>query len=209
MQDGTEMVDFVIYALEPTGPSAGKEMPNSMVRLMRLPKEERLRLYDRFSGPWEDIRLGLNHTYRRIEVPGIHNPRATRKVLEPVNMDGGTPTSIDPASYPIKGKETHGTLTRRAGQSVPTFSKDNAEYLRKTCLHHFQHGTMSELGDESGDAVYIEELPKLLNLVGKKIYWEFRPYVMTAVGAAPGVDEYKLSLVAEDKNEIVGSEESS
>ena len=212
MAEIDKMVDFVIYALDEgmdkdgkaTG-SAGKEIKGSMVKIMRFPEKLDLRKYDRFSGPWQDIRMSLNDVYRWREAPGIKNIRAPRKILEPVVSDGSRLMSVNPENFPIKVDEVEGTLVRSEGKPYPRFSNDNAKYLESVMRVHDRFGTMAELDDETSDAVYTDQIPKLKNLVGKKVWWEFRAYIRTSAGAAAGVDDYRLAIVAKDE-EAMGDE---
>lgn len=211
MVDEIKMLDFVIYALHESGPNKGSEIKGSAVKLMRFPEVLGMRQFNRYSGPWLDIRLGLHDTYGYRTVEGTKNVRATRKIVEPLeevtitmNANGKKetfthPITLNTDTYAIKPTEMSGTLNRSPGKPMPRFSKWNEEYLRQTCLHHFRYGTMKDLDDETGEAVYADELPKLKNLIGKKVFWEFRPYIRTISGAASGVDQYKMQIVEPDE----------
>lgn len=206
--DDMAMVDFVIYAMKEDGDAKGSEVKGSVVKLMRFPADKKERLFGRFSGPWEDLRLGLHNRYERRRVGGSKT-KAAKLVLEPVEREifkrnvGGVVTeverlaTVDRKNFGLKLKQEEGTINRGEEDPYARFSEENEEYLRKVCLHHFQYGTMRDLEDETGDAVYMEELPKLKLLIGRPIWWEFRPYIRTARGAASGVDDYKLEIVSE------------
>jgi len=106
----------------------------------------------------------------------------------------------------IKVDEVEGTLVRAEGEAYPRFSKDNAKYIESVMRVHDRVGTMAELDDETSDAVYTDNIPKLHLLVGKKVWWEFRPYIRTSAGAAAGVDDYKLAIVAAEEKVDAGAE---
>lgn len=199
-----EMVDFVIYAVDtrPESKTRGREIPGSLVRLMRFPTELEVRATGRCSGPWQNIRGGLCSMYRWVETGGSKT-RVPRKVLEPVSMELVTnsasretslvPMTLTTDSYPTKAEATSGTIIGTSGKFVP-FSEDNAKYLESCCLFHYRHGSLSFMDDETADAVYATELPKLYNLVGKMVFWEFRPYVKTVAGGSSGVDDFKMAI---------------
>lgn len=215
--DDIKMVDFVIYALEESDKKTqGREVPGSAVKLFRLPELMRERKMGRCGGPWEDARMGLGCRYRWRMVPGVKGNRAPHKILEPVVVNrvkiaqkDGTEvereftTTLQPDSCPVKVDQTSGTLWGSAVEAYPAFSAENAKYLETICMFHFRNGTLDFLSDETSDSVYINELPRLAKLIGKKVFWEFRPYIKTAAGAASGVDSLKLAIVGADDDEMV------
>ena len=210
MDGDFKMLDVVMFALEEKGNNKGAEIPGSMVRLFRLPDNLSARMYGRYSGPWEDFRVGMAPfmTRRTIErtkkKPAymIVEPSSGEQAMVQVATEDGVKKkmvdvgSVEISSWSVRPEDSNGALIPQPDGKSTRFSPDHAKYFKDLATKHYRHGTMKDLDDETSEAIYMDEVEKGINkLVGKIISWELRPYIKTAHGAASGVDEFRLQLI--------------